>query len=108
MGGRQGASLAAIGNWTACSRRFADVQLRLTKTAALLGPAPGRSALRENRRLPRAQVITAPARPISRSCGITRAPPLDPAWDSIRSDPPFEKIVEESKKPFGLKEASSP
>jgi len=32
-----------------------DVGLRRPKTAALLGPAPRRSALRENRRLPRAK-----------------------------------------------------
>ena len=43
--------LAAPGNWTACSRRVQRAQLRRTKTAAFLGPAPRRSALRKNRRL---------------------------------------------------------
>jgi hypothetical protein len=28
---------------------------------------------------------------------------LDPVWDSIRGDPRFEKLVEESKKPVALK-----
>src|SRR5439155_4225329 len=55
VGGRQGACIAATGNGTACSRRIAPAELRRPKTAALLGPAPRRSALRENRRLPCAE-----------------------------------------------------
>src|SRR5206468_12104930 len=47
--GRQGACLAATGSWTACSQRVAPAELRRPKTAALLGPAPRRSALRKNR-----------------------------------------------------------
>ncbi len=57
VGGRQGACLAATGSWAACSRRIADAELRRLKTAPLLGPAPRRSALRENRRLVRAETI---------------------------------------------------
>src|SRR5207244_12058178 len=55
MGGRQGACLAATGSWTACSRRSIDAELRRLKTVPGLGPAPRRSALRENRRLTRAE-----------------------------------------------------
>ena len=51
VGGRQGACLATTGSWTACSRRIADAELRRLKTAPLLGSAPRRSALRENRRV---------------------------------------------------------
>src|SRR6266567_6047871 len=51
MGGRKGVSLAATGNGTACSHGVAGAELRRTKTAALLGPAPRRPALRANRRL---------------------------------------------------------
>ena len=50
VGGREGACLAATGSWTACSRRIAHAELRRLKTAPVLGPAPRRSALRENRR----------------------------------------------------------
>jgi hypothetical protein len=57
MGGRQGVSFAAAGNWTACSRRFTRAELRRPKTDALLGPAPRRSALRENRSVASAQTI---------------------------------------------------
>ena len=42
---REGACLAAAGNWTTCSCRFARAELRRPKTAALLGSAPRRSAL---------------------------------------------------------------
>src|SRR4029077_6266501 len=41
----------ATGSWTACSRRIDRAELRCLKTVPLLGPAPRRSALRENRRL---------------------------------------------------------
>ena len=34
---------------------------------------------------------------------ILRAFRLNPFWDSLRGDPRFEKIVEESKKPVALK-----
>src|SRR5205823_14435745 len=50
---------AATGSWTACSRRIAHAELRRVKTAPGLGPAPRRSALRKNRRLPCAEVIMA-------------------------------------------------
>ena len=55
LGGRQGACFAATGSWAACSQRIAHAELRRLKTAPPLGPAPRRSALRENRRLPRAE-----------------------------------------------------
>ena len=55
VGRREGACLAATGNWTACSHRIAHAELRRIKAAALLGPAPRRSALRENRRLASAE-----------------------------------------------------
>ena len=55
LGRRQGASLAATGNCTACSRPIDHAELRRTKAAALLGSAARRSALRENRRLSRAE-----------------------------------------------------
>src|SRR5439155_20066938 len=59
VGGRQGACLAATGSWAASSRRRAHAELRCLKTAPLLGLAPRRSALRENRRLARAEMIVA-------------------------------------------------
>ena len=55
VGGREGACLAATGSWTACSRRIAHAELRRLKTVPGLGPAPRRSALRENRRIARAE-----------------------------------------------------
>ena len=55
VGGREGACLAATGSWTACSHRITHAELRRLKTAPLLGPAPRRSTLRENRRLARAE-----------------------------------------------------
>src|SRR6476660_1068926 len=55
MGGRQRARFAATGSWTACSRRITHAELRRLKTVLGLGPAPRRSALRENRRLDRAE-----------------------------------------------------
>src|SRR5206468_7585157 len=52
---------AATGSWTACSRRIIDAELRRLETVPGLGPAPRRSALRENRRLVSAErVITTP------------------------------------------------
>src|SRR4029453_12214463 len=54
---RQRACLAATGSWTACSRRIIRAELRRLKTTPLMGPAPRRSALRENRRLARAETI---------------------------------------------------
>src|SRR5438552_8559181 len=61
VGGREGACLAATGSWTACSLRIVHAELRRTKTVPGLGPAPRRSALRKNRRVPRAErVITTP------------------------------------------------
>src|SRR5262249_2748216 len=56
LGGRQGASLAATGSRAACPRRTANAELRRLKTAPGLVPAPRRSALRKNRRLPRAEI----------------------------------------------------
>jgi hypothetical protein len=29
---------------------------------------------------------------------------LHPLWDLLRDDPRFEKLMEDAKKPFGLKE----
>jgi hypothetical protein len=49
--------------------------------------------------------LRAPTASIMLSYGALK---LLPVWDPLRGDPRFEKIVEESKKPFGLKEASSP
>src|SRR4029453_4141316 len=54
---RQRACLAATGSWTACSRRIIRAELRRLKTTPLMGPAPRRSALREDRRLARAETI---------------------------------------------------
>src|SRR5207248_195210 len=51
VGGGEGACLAATASWAACSRRITNAELRRPKTAALLGPAPRRSALRANRRV---------------------------------------------------------
>src|SRR5207302_685056 len=51
VGGGDGACLTATGSWAACSRRITNAELRRPKTAALLGPAPRRSALRANRRV---------------------------------------------------------
>jgi TolB-like protein/class 3 adenylate cyclase len=33
---------------------------------------------------------------------------LDPEWDSLRDDPRFEKLMEKTQKPFGLKERHAP
>src|SRR6476469_1848398 len=59
MGGRQRARLAATGSWTACSHRIDHAELRCLETVPVLGPAPRRSALRENRRLAGAEMIMA-------------------------------------------------
>src|SRR4029077_3362243 len=55
VGGRQGACVAATGSWTPCSRRSVHAELWCPKTAPILGSAARRSALRENRRLPRTE-----------------------------------------------------
>ena len=55
VGGGEGACPAATGSWTACSRRIAHAELRCLKSVPGLGPAPRRSALRRDRRLPRAE-----------------------------------------------------
>jgi len=55
VGGREGACLAATGNWAACSPSIAHAELRRPKTAPFLGSAPRRSALRKSRRLARAE-----------------------------------------------------
>src|SRR4029077_7607839 len=55
VGGRREVSLAATGDWTACSRRISGAELWRTKAAALLGPAPRRSALRKNRQFARTE-----------------------------------------------------
>src|SRR5262249_40425085 len=60
VGGRQGASVAATGNWAACSPRIGDAELRRLETVPALGPASRRSALRKNRRLPRAEITNQP------------------------------------------------
>jgi hypothetical protein len=49
-----GANLQSGGNsrnWTACSHRIGHAELRCLETVPALGPAPRRTALRENRRL---------------------------------------------------------
>ena len=55
LGGREGPSCAVLGGQRPISRRILRCDLRRIKVIALLGPAPRRSALRENRRLARAE-----------------------------------------------------
>ena len=49
--GEKELALQQLESWTACSRRIGDAELRCLKTVPFLGPAPRRSALRENRRV---------------------------------------------------------
>src|SRR5207245_2919475 len=86
VGGREGACLTATGSWAACSRRITNAELRRIKTVPGLGPAPWRSALRENRRVACAETIDGKL--------FGQLPPhtpallrLDPMFDPLRNDP---------------------